>query len=112
MGDRYNFYTFVKNHIMLIRYVRMTFHEENVSEFIDIFNESKEQIRAMQGCSYLELLRDLNQPGVFMTHSHWASEDDLNNYRRSELFRSVWAKTKVLFADIPAAFSVESIMVV
>lgn len=97
---------------MLIRYVRMTFQEEKVNEFLKIFNESKEKIRAMKGCEYLELMRDLNQPAVFMTHSHWLSEDDLNNYRASTLFKSVWAETKALFADKPMAFSVESIVVV
>ena len=97
---------------MLIRYVRMTFQEEKVAHFLKVFDESKEQIRAMEGCQYLELMRDKNQPSVFMTHSHWLSEDNLNNYRNSELFKSVWAKTKVLFADKPVAFSVESVVVV
>ena len=97
---------------MLIRYVRMTFQEDKVADFLKIFDESKEKIRAMRGCEYLELMRDINQPAVFMTHSHWISEDDLNNYRDSELFKSTWAKTKVLFAEKPMAFSVESVVVV
>jgi len=97
---------------MLIRYVRMTFQEDKVEEFLKVFESSREQIRAMHGCLYLELMRDVNQPSVFMTHSHWVSEDDLNNYRDSELFKSVWAKTKPLFADKPLAFSVESVVVV
>jgi quinol monooxygenase YgiN len=90
----------------------MTFQEDKVEDFLKIFHESKEQIRAMEGCRYLELMRDVNQPAVFMTHSHWLSEDDLNNYRDSALFKSVWAATKVLFADKPLAFSVESVVVV
>lgn len=97
---------------MLIRYVRMTFQEDKVEDFLKVFDESKEKIRAMQGCRYLELMQDVNQPAVFMTHSHWLSEDDLNNYRDSELFKSTWAKTKPLFADKPLAFSVESVVVV
>lgn len=97
---------------MLIRYVRMTFQEDKVENFLKVFDESKEKIRAMQGCRYLELMRDVNQPTVFMTHSHWLSEDDLNNYRDSELFKSTWAKTKPLFADKPLAFSVKSVSVV
>ncbi|AFK03267.1 Antibiotic biosynthesis monooxygenase [Emticicia oligotrophica DSM 17448] len=96
---------------MLIRYVRMTFQEDKTEEFQEIFNSSKDKIRAMAGCSHLELLRDINQPNIFMTHSHWESEKALNNYRDSELFRSTWAKTKILFADKPLAFSVESITV-
>jgi quinol monooxygenase YgiN len=103
---------FVKSTFMLIRYVRMTFEEEKIEDFLKIFETSRDQIRAMKGCQYLELMRDINQPTVFMTHSHWLSEDDLNNYRDSELFKSTWAKTKILFADKPMAFSVESVVVV
>ena len=90
----------------------MTFREESTEEFQEIFEASKHKIRAMDGCQYLELLRDINQPNIFMTHSHWNSETDLNNYRDSELFRTTWAKTKVLFAEKPLAFSVESLIVV
>lgn len=97
---------------MLIRYVKMTFQEKKVADFLEIFETSKEKIRASEGCQYLELMRDIHQPEVFMTHSHWLSEDALNNYRESELFKSTWSKTKVLFADKPVAFSVESILVV
>jgi quinol monooxygenase YgiN len=97
---------------MLIRYVRMTFREDKIEEFQEIFETSKDKIKAMEGCQYLELLRDINQPNVFMTHSHWNSGTDLNNYRDSELFRTTWAKTKVLFAEKPLAFSVESLIVV
>ncbi len=96
---------------MLIRYVRMTFQEDKTEAFQEIFNNSKDKIRAMNGCQYLELMRDINQPNIFMTHSHWTSEADLNNYRDSELFKSTWAKTKVLFAEKPLAFSVESLTV-
>jgi quinol monooxygenase YgiN len=90
----------------------MTFQEDKVADFLKIFDESKEKIRAMRGCQYLELMRDINQPTIFITHSHWLSEDDLNNYRYSALFKTTWAKTKPLFADKPLAFSVESVLVV
>ena len=66
----------------------------------------------MSGCRYLELMHDINHPNVYMTHSHWDSEIDLNNYRDSDLFRTTWAKTKLLFADKPLAFSVESLIMV
>jgi heme-degrading monooxygenase HmoA len=89
----------------------MTFLEQKTDEFQEIFNASKDKIRAMKGCQYLELMRDINQPNVFMTHSHWDTETDLNNYRDSELFKTTWAKTKVLFAEKPLAFSVESLTV-
>ena len=92
---------------MLIRFVRMTFQPQRLADFTAIFDASKTQIRAFPGCHHLELLRDLNHPQVRMTRSVWESEAALTAYRQSELFRSTWAATKVLFADIPVAFSAE-----
>lgn len=94
---------------MLIRIVRMTFQEDKVEEFLSIFQASKLKIRAFDGCEHLELLRDINFPNVFSTYSYWESENHLNTYRDSELFKSVWASTKVLFADKPIAFSSERV---
>lgn len=90
---------------MLIRIVRMTFRPEKVDEFLEIFAQSKQQIRAMPGCRHLELLRDYDAPNIFITHSHWDNDTALNHYRDSELFSATWAKTKVLFAEKPFAFS-------
>lgn len=91
---------------MLIRIVRMTFDPERVSEFLQLFQESENLIRSMPGCRFLELWQDTDQPHVYCTHSHWASVDALNAYRRSALFGQVWPATKALFAAPPLAFSV------
>ncbi len=91
---------------MLIRIVRMSFRFEAVPEFESIFNDSKAQIRAFPGCRHLELLRDLDQPHIFCTYSHWDGPEALEAYRQSELFKTTWAKTKVLFAEKAMAFSV------
>lgn len=92
---------------MLIRIVRMTFLPEKINDFLAVFEASQTKIRAMPGCWHLELLRDLDQPHIFVTHSHWDNADALNNYRNSAFFKATWAKTKVLFADKPLAFSLE-----
>ena len=96
---------------MLIRFVRMTFQEDKTEEFQEIFDSSKDRIRAMRGCQHLELMRDNNQPNIYMTHSHWELETDLNNYRNSDLFKTTWAKTKLLFTEKPLVFSLESLTV-
>ena len=44
-----------------------------------------------------------------MTYSHWESEEALNKYRDSELFKSVWSFTKALFAEKPQAFSTKKL---
>lgn len=91
---------------MLIRIVRMTFQEEKVGDFLTIFNNSKRKIRAFPGCRHLELLRDLDQPNIYLTYSHWDGPEALEAYRQSELFKSTWAVTKVLFGEKAVAFSV------
>ena len=90
---------------MLIRLVRLTFRPDAVPEFLQIFRESQPRIQAFPGCQRVELLRDLHQPNVYVTHSHWDDAAALETYRQSELFRTTWAKTKVLFADRPVAYS-------
>jgi quinol monooxygenase YgiN len=92
---------------MLIRIVRLTLEPARVADFLQIFQDSENQIRAMPGCRFLELWQDADQPNVYCTHSHWDSADDLNAYRRSALFGQVWPATKALFAAPPVAFSVQ-----
>ena len=94
---------------MLIRIVRMTFEPEKVHDFLEVFTNSKDKIRAFEGCKHMELLQDLNFPNIFMTYSYWDSEMHLNNYRKSELFGTVWPATKKLFAAPAQAFSVQQI---
>ena len=90
----------------------MTFQEDKIEDFLEIFNRSKHLIRGFKGCQHLELLRDKNAQNVMLTHSHWLSEEYLNAYRDSELFKTTWAATKVLFLDKPVAFSSELLEVI
>lgn len=85
----------------------MTFLPDKVNEFLKIFEESKQKIRSFEGCSYLELLNDLNSSNIFFTYSHWDNEEHLNAYRNSELFNSVWVKTTMLFSAKAEAWSME-----
>ncbi|GAB4125788.1 MAG: putative quinol monooxygenase [Raineya sp.] len=97
---------------MLIRIVRMCFQEDKTQDFLEIFEESKHQIRAFEGCLHLELWQDAHLPNVFCTHSRWIDESYLEAYRQSELFRSTWSKTKMLFSEKPQAFSLKSQQIV
>ncbi|MBA3972532.1 MAG: antibiotic biosynthesis monooxygenase [Bacteroidetes bacterium] len=94
---------------MIIRIVKMTFQNDKVDEFKNIFEGSKHLIRNMKGCNHLELLQDINTPNIFFTYSFWNSEKDLNNYRNSEVFSNVWSNTKILFSAKPEAWSVEQL---
>jgi heme-degrading monooxygenase HmoA len=85
----------------------MTFHPESTGQFLDVFNASSQLIRNSKGCRRLELLNDISERNVFFTYSFWDSQQDLDAYRNSELFNSVWKKTKVLFSAKAEAWSVE-----
>ena len=92
---------------MVIRIVRMHFTDAGVDEFLAIFNDNKIAIRNFQGCTHLELLKDVDDSNTYFTLSHWNTVEDLERYRKSDLFGSVWGRVKTLFAERTQAFSLE-----
>ncbi len=90
---------------MINRIVRLSFEPELVSEFLVVFENSKNQIANFPGCQGLTLLQDANHSNVYYTYSLWQNESDLESYRHSELFEITWAATKKLFNAKPMAFS-------
>ena len=96
---------------MVTRIVKMSFDKINAEMFLEIFNEHRNQIRAAEGCAYLELWQTEEEYStIFFTHSKWESEDFLNNYRHSDIFKIVWPKTKALFNAPPEAWTVNSLV--
>ena len=95
--------------MMITRIVRMEFQAEHLEEFQQIFDRTKHRIRKFPGCLHLELHRDPSHQTVRYTFSIWESNEALENYRNSELFKQVWPKTKILFASRPLAYSLEKL---
>ncbi|MFT5970851.1 MAG: heme-degrading monooxygenase HmoA [Flavobacteriales bacterium] len=91
----------------MIRIVKLTFATENIPTFLEVFEQTKSRIRGFEGCERLELLSDRNNPEIYFTYSWWDKEESLANYRSSEFFQGVWAKTKPLFAAQAEAWSVD-----
>lgn len=91
----------------MLRIVKLTFKKEKVNEFLNNFELSKDKIRAFEGCKGMYLLRDKKSEHVFFTYSEWEDEENLENYRKSELFKGVWSSVKPLFAEKAEAWSVE-----
>ncbi len=86
----------------------MTFRADAVETFVsEVFEQSKNQIRAFPGCQHMELLQQTNQPHVLFTLSYWDDESALQAYRNSDLFAQTWKKTKALFAEKAEAWSTE-----
>ena len=95
---------------MFVRIVKMSFQPSKTEEFLHNFHENKEKIRNFKGCRFLELYRDKKYDNIFFTYSYWDSEEDLETYRKSDLFKTVWNKTKILFDDLPQAWSVDKVV--
>ncbi len=95
---------------MIVRIVKMSFRAEELDNFKQIFLTTKDKIRNFEGCKYVELLNDIQKPTIFFTYSHWESEEHLEKYRHSELFKTTWAKTKILFAEKAETWSVQNII--
>lgn len=94
---------------MIVRIVKLTFKTENIASFKQIFEETKGLIRNFEGCSNLELYQSIDDPGIFFTYSYWGSDDALQAYRQSELFKRVWGRTKILFKEKPRAWSLNKL---
>lgn len=85
----------------------MTFVPEKVPQFLSLFEERKAEIAAFPGCGHLELWQENGAGNIFFTYSLWDTEDDLENYRNSALFKDTWKRTKSLFEADAEAWSLE-----
>ena len=94
---------------MIKRIVKLTFQDDKINDFLEVFEASKSKIRNFNGCCHVELLQAQSPQNVFFTFSFWENEEALENYRQSELFRTTWSQTKKLFADKPSAWTVNLI---
>ena len=94
---------------MFTRIVKMEFKSEEVVNFLSKFDMVKEKIRAFDGCAFLELYQDKNNKNIIFTCSKWEKESDLENYRTSDIFRSVWATTKPMFRSKAKAWSIDTL---
>lgn len=90
---------------MLVRVVKMKFEAQHLSAFLAHFEMVKWEVAQFSGCQGMQLLQDKNDHCLIFTYSIWQSEQDLNNYRHSELFASIWPKIKPWFAQKAEAWS-------
>ena len=95
---------------MFVRIVKMGFNPENIEAFLEDFEANKAKIRNFEGCRFLELYRDKNNTNQFFTYSYWEDEGALENYRNSDLFKGLWANTKIYFNQKPEAWSVDKLV--
>ncbi|MES2800537.1 MAG: antibiotic biosynthesis monooxygenase family protein [Bacteroidota bacterium] len=93
---------------MIIRIVKLHFSEDRMEDFLTHFESVKQKVNSFPGCLGMKLLRDIEDPCLIMTYSHWEKAEDLENYRKSSLFGEIWPKIKPWFDQKPEAWSMET----
>ena len=88
----------------------MEFKPEHVQDFLQQFERVRPKISSYPGVRALELHRDAGQSNVFYTYSEWDSEEALQAYRQSDLFRGAWGEVKPWFGGKPQAFSLQQVI--
>jgi len=91
---------------MITRLVKLTLNPLKTSKFISLFEASQEKIKSYAGCRLLKFYKDVNNPFIYFTYSEWDSEADLENYRNSEVFLSIWKEAKTCFSAPAEAWSI------
>jgi quinol monooxygenase YgiN len=91
---------------MITRIVKLELDETKLSEFLEHFEKVKWEVANFPGCFGMKLLRDKNDDCVIFTYSQWKNNESLNNYRESELFKTLWPTIKPWFRKKAEAWSV------
>lgn len=91
----------------MIRIVKLTLKPEHINDFLNHFETVKSNINSFPGCKGMRLLQEKKDGNILFTYSEWDSENDLENYRKSELFQSIWPTVKEWFGNKAQAWSTD-----
>ena len=94
---------------MITRIVMLNFQPDRVDEFLEIFYQNKQVLAKSDGCIRLEIFKSTNDTDTYFTISNWQSEDHLEMYRQSELFKYIWSKVKPLFNNKAQAWTLNTL---
>ncbi len=94
---------------MIYRIVKLHFQADKVADFLALFDQVVTKVNKQPGCIEMYMLQDLYNPAIFITHSRWEKEEDLNTYRNSELFQTIWPTIKPWFKEKAEAWSMDKI---
>ncbi|HKK37948.1 MAG TPA: antibiotic biosynthesis monooxygenase [Cryomorphaceae bacterium] len=95
---------------MIVRVVELKFEREDLTLALEKLKAIAPKVRAMEGCSYLEISSGLKNTGMILTYSHWTGTEALNAYRDSETFINFWRDIKKLFAEPARAWSLDPLV--
>ena len=91
----------------MIRIVKLTFTPDSIDLFLAHFETVKDIVNNYPGCNGMQMLQDINNPFICFTYSNWNGPADLEAYRNSEQFKTIWSTIKPWFGARAEAWSVE-----
>lgn len=94
---------------MITRIVQLSFKENHLNEFLDHFEQVKQHVNTYPGCLGMRLHQSIDNPCLILTYSLWQDQASLENYRKSELFGTIWPVIKRWFDAPPQAWSTTSV---
>jgi quinol monooxygenase YgiN len=93
---------------MITRIVKLTFTEDHIDDFLNYFDSINQVVNQFPGCKGMKLLRDKKNPSIIFTYSIWESEEALEIYRTSEIFKEIWPTIKKWFGQKADAWTVNT----
>lgn len=91
---------------MITRIVKMSILESEIERYQEIVKPYKSKILSSPGCKDVQIFKDINNKSIVFSYSVWETEQDLENYRKSEMFRKVWNEVKTLFSNPAEAWTI------
>src|SRR5687768_5379154 len=94
---------------MITRLVKLTLQTEKAGEFEALFYQTQALIEDFHGCQKTNLFKVSDSGSQYFTISYWNTEQDLENYRASALFKNVWSQVKPLFSEKAEAWTLNGV---
>ncbi len=89
---------------MILRLVGLPVNPERVIDLEDTFARAQPRIAALPNCHHVSLLRTgSDDEPDYLTLSIWTDREDLETYRRSDLFKSIWPPIRATLRAEPWA---------
>lgn len=92
---------------MITRLVKLSLQVDKASQFEALFYQTQTLIEEFEGCHKTNLFKVSGSTSQYFTISYWNTEQDLENYRNSQLFRNVWSQVKPLFSEKAEAWTLQ-----
>ena len=93
---------------MITRIVKLEFQDDKIDEFLSFFDSIKQVVNSFPGCEGMMLYVDINDPTIVITYSYWQEQSNLDDYRNSSQFGSIWPKIKPWFSEKPQAWTLNA----